>query len=636
MPPTWESPSSEQLITFLKSVALFRELPESEIHRIVETSDVRHYTLDHEFTVQGQHSDALFVLVEGAAAAYVASGASVRQIRRFAAGDCFDVASVIVHEPSRVTVWALSSVRAVVVPRNAMDALFETSLVFNRSVCRALADFVSSRLDQLPSFPFRSLDEFPNLSSSSQLLPLRISMQLQAIVVEHDEDRVVVGIVNPSDTRAIEFISDVLRDYRVEFVAISRDDFDRGSQRLFPPTPEFANIDDRQLGQFQFVSANGDRKAITDGGPASLAKALAQAIQSGASDVHISAKHSSGAIHFRVDGRIVPFSDGHSGEEMRQLVSRVKVAAGLDITNVRRPQDGRFRIESEELSTEFRISALPSEGGEKIVLRASSSRMQVEFNRLFVSHAAARFASDIFSQPNGLVLVTGPTGSGKTTTLYSALQMLRRQQPDKNFVTVEDPVEYPLDFATQARVDVTHNLSFPQLLRTVLRQDPDVILVGEIRDRESAAMAVEAATTGHLVLSTLHTYSALETLVRLRNLDVPRYLLAESLKGVICQQLLPKRTATNGQHDETATGNAMEHGRQPMGMGRVALFEMLAVSDTLSDVIDRDASRAELSAAMQPSSYLSFERYAQLLVEQGLVAAAHVQRVLPKMPIFDA
>ena len=215
--------------------------------------------------------------------------------------------------------------------------------------------------------------------------------------------------------------------------------------------------------------------------------------------------------------------------------------ADLDITNIRRPQDGRTNVQAGDRRVELRVSITPCQGGEKAVLRlmAPSPRLE-DLGNLILSRPVAMFVQEIFQNPSGLVLVTGPTGAGKTTTLYAALNMIASRNPALNFVTIEEPVEYNLQFATQIPVNRELGLDFARLLRTVLRQDPDVILVGEIRDVESAAVAAEAAITGHLVLSSLHTYSALETLVRLRNLGVKPYVLANALKGVISQKLVPR------------------------------------------------------------------------------------------------
>ena len=612
----------QQIATFIKMVPLFHELREELLHQVAEALEVRNCETDQVLISQGEIGHELFIVLRGEVIAYVVDGDSQRELRRFQVGEYFGMNNIVTSERSPFTIRCGGDVKAIVVARDLFERMFEDSSSFGRAVCRSLASFLSESIHRLPKFPFRTLAEFPNLASAYRLLPARISTQLQAIAVEHENDRVVVAIVNPNDTRAVQFISDVLSDYRVEFVAVSANDFARNAQDLFASSQALPSLDAADLEDFVFVTSEGMRRPITEGGPEPLVRGLVQAIRSNASDLHIESKEWGGRIRLRVDGSMLPLSDDHSVDEMRHMISRIKVVSGLDITNARRPQDGRFRIEREGHSTEFRISAMPSEQGEKLVLRISDSHKHVDFNRLFLSDEITRFASDIFSQPSGLVLVTGPTGCGKTTTLYSALQMLFQKNPDKNFVTIEDPVEYLLDFATQVRVDDQHGLGFARLLRSVLRQDPDVIFVGEIRDRESAALAVEAATTGHLVLSTLHTHSALETLVRLRNLDVPSYLLADALKGVLSQKLLPRLHASK---DEASDQDTFE-------LGRIAMFELLAVTEELSDLVDRAATRAELATALHSDSYLPFEAYGNQLIERDLVAEMHVQRVLPKVP----
>lgn len=650
-----QNTKTDQIVSFIKTVPLFHTLEADHVFRLTDELTIRDLAPNEVLTTRGEPCSELFIMLQGEAAAFVTEDSVnfERELKRFYPGSFFGMTHILLNDRAPSTIRVLEASKAIVLSKDSIERLFEESPTFAHAVCRSLASYLAESTSRIPALPFRQLDEFSDIRRTSRLIPSRISSQLQAIAVEQEDDRVVVAIVNPKDTRASEFIESVLEGYRVEFVAISAEDFSRHAETLFAKQSTTAASNEAPFEEFLFVGNDGSRTAVAENNQDIVSKALAYAIRVGASDVHFEPHAGAGLIRIRIDGKMLPFQADLSANALRNLISRLKVAAGLDITNVRRPQDGRFQVIADGRSIEFRVAIMPCEGGEKLVLRMSDSERHVLFDSLFVSKAVTRFAKDIFSQPSGLVLVTGPTGSGKTTSLYSVLQMLNRDNSSRNIVTVEDPVEYPLDFATQTHVDEHNGLGFDKMLRTILRQDPDIILVGEIRDRESAAIAVEAATTGHLVLSSLHTHSALETITRLRNLDVPEYLLADALKGVISQKLLPR---IHGPNAVTVNANErivqrlvergivgaenvsrLRRGREVEGgppageSGRIAMFEVLSITESLSDFIDGGATRAELAANMESESFFSFEQYSRLLLEQGHVAPEQVERALPKV-----
>jgi type IV pilus assembly protein PilB len=263
---------------------------------------------------------------------------------------------------------------------------------------------------------------------------------------------------------------------------------------------------------------------------------IVQAIRQGASDIHIEPSRQHSNVRFRVDGQLrevlKPRHDLHPA-----VVSRIKVMARMDIAEHRLPQDGRFCVVVEGRSIDLRVSTMPTVLGEKVVMRVLD-RGRVTFNLDTLGFPDGMLASlkRTLAKPYGLMLVTGPTGSGKTTTLYSAIELIKSVH--RNIVTVEDPVEYQLELINQVQVDGASSLSFAKALRSILRQDPDVIMIGEIRDTETAQVAVQAALTGHLVLSTLHTNDAVSAVTRLVDMEVAPYKLAAALVGVIAQRLV--------------------------------------------------------------------------------------------------
>lgn len=645
---------ADQIATFVRTVPVFHFLQPEHLERLASEVSIRELSDGDELLSRGVESSELFIMVQGEASATTGgeNQNSERELRNFYPGDYFGMLNVLTRECSAATVRATDSGKAIVVTRSTIDKLFQESPPFAQAVCRSLASFLRENIIRIPAIPFEKLASY-QLDPNTQLLPHRIAEYCQALVVEHDDSRAKVAIVNPGDTRACEFIKDVLKKYEVEFVAISAEDFQRHA-----PTVLGSDVveltGDQPYSELAFVDVNGQRAPIAETDEHDvLVNALGTAIRAGVSDIHIEPSHAEGGrIRFRLDGKMLPFCEGLKDAAVRQLTSRLKVMASLDITNVRKPQDGRFTVVADDKKVEFRESVMPCQGGEKTVLRVIAPDNYLSFGNLFTSDMYRDFARQMFLQPSGLVLVTGPTGCGKTTTLYAALQMLNAEFNTSNIVTVEDPVEFDLKFATQTQVDNHVGFGFPTVLRSVLRQDPDIILVGEIRDRESAAIAVEAATTGHLVLSSLHTHSALETLARLRNLDVPSYLLADALKGIVSQKLVPRlhpehreaispddpamhRLRQRGilseeESDTIYRGRSSSGGPDSGESGRIALFELLAVSNGLSELIERGLSRQELEHHLADNLYVPFERYAKDLLQGGYTSPEHIERVLPR------
>ncbi len=464
------------------------------------------------------------------------------------------------------------------------------------------------------------------------------------------------AMVRPGDLQARAFLVDVLRQFHVEFVAVTEDDFQRHAARLLGADVAVSGLD-TPFDSLMHVNSAGEAVAIAHKGEDDvLPGLLTAAIRAGASDVHIEPLAEGGRVRLRVDGRMFPIRADVLPRHFQQMISRIKVMSDLDITSIRRPQDGRFLVRANDQRIEFRVSVTPCHGGEKLVLRVVAPNPDfMDLGNLVLSEPVAAFVREMFQSPSGLVLVTGPTGAGKTTTLYAALNTIEGRDHTLNIVTIEDPVEHSLEFATQIQVNRELGLDFPNILRTILRQDPDVVLVGEIRDAESAALALEAAMTGHLVLSSLHTYSALETLVRLQDLEVKPYLLASALKGVISQQLLPRLCpgCTEPVPSDAAVVTRLKtmevleadwsgvlyrgkdcDGCPPGGeSGRVGAFEIMFVTDQLRDLIDRGAPRSEFEKALDPQYFFSFPRYCRFLLKEGLVAPVQVERILPKKPM---
>jgi general secretion pathway protein E len=352
---------------------------------------------------------------------------------------------------------------------------------------------------------------------------------------------------------------------------------------------------------------------------------IAEAARNGASDIHFEPYETSLIVRMRLDGVL--------SEKLRLparaapvLASRLKVMARLDIAERRLPQDGRISLTLGERQIDVRLSTLPSRSGERLVLRLlDTANASANLDSLGMDDATNLALRQALSEPNGIILVTGPTGSGKTTTLYSALRLLNDGR--RNILTVEDPVEYAIDGVGQTQVDAKVGLTFAAGLRAILRQDPDVVLVGEIRDRETAEIAVQASLTGHLVLATVHTNDAAGAITRMRDMKVEPYLLASTVRAVIAQRLVRRlctSCAGGGCADCSDTGYR----------GRIGVFEAITVTDAVRQIVAEGGDETQLNAvAFRKTANLAAS--AQALVEAGVTSKVEAQRVT-RLDLEDA
>jgi len=344
------------------------------------------------------------------------------------------------------------------------------------------------------------------------------------------------------------------------------------------------------------------------------------AIRDGASDIHFEPFERELVVRVRKDG-ILHVVRRLSYRVASEVVSRLKIMASMDIAERRRPQDGGIRFATESRVWDIRVSALPTENGQKMVLRIlDRGSVTLDMASLGMFPAHQKLVEKYLDRPHGMILVTGPTGSGKTTTLYTLLHRLR--SPEINICTVEDPVEYRLEGITQTAVNAKIGLNFSAALRTLLRQDPDVILVGEIRDSETAELAVRAALTGHLVLSTLHTNDAATAVARLVDMGVEPFLLASCLQLVVAQRLV--RRLCPECHGENSTGcaNCSGSGFQ----GRIGIYEMMPVDEAISEAIQKRESVSAIRGLARKAGWLDISADGKEKVEAKLTTMAEVMR----------
>jgi general secretion pathway protein E len=354
---------------------------------------------------------------------------------------------------------------------------------------------------------------------------------------------------------------------------------------------------------------------------------LTQAAKDGASDIHIEPYERSSSVRFRVDGSLREVVQPNKALHAA-LISRLKIMAELDIAEKRLPQDGRISLRIGGRAVDVRVSTLPSAHGERAVLRLlDKGESKFTLEGLGMSGDTLTRFDKLIQQPHGIVLVTGPTGSGKTTTLYASLG--RVDVSTTNVLTVEDPVEYELAGIGQTQVNPKIDLTFAKALRAILRQDPDVIMIGEIRDFETAQIAIQASLTGHLVLATLHTNDAPSAVTRLTDMGVEPFLLSSSLLGVLAQRLVRKLC----QHCKKQDARGRYH---PVGCvecgntgykGRTGVYELMVADDKVRSLIHSRAAESQLFVAAEQGGLRSMREDGERLVQEGITSAEEVMRV---------
>jgi len=353
---------------------------------------------------------------------------------------------------------------------------------------------------------------------------------------------------------------------------------------------------------------------------------LTQAARDGASDIHIEPYERHSSVRFRVDGTLREVVQPNRALHAA-LISRLKIMADLDISEKRLPQDGRISLRIGTRAVDVRVSTLPSAHGERAVLRLldkSESRLSLE--SVGMQGEVLRRFENLIAQPHGIILVTGPTGSGKTTTLYSALQRLDASA--SNIMTVEDPIEYELPGIGQTQVNTKIELTFAKALRAILRQDPDIIMIGEIRDFETAQIAIQASLTGHLVLATLHTNDAASAVTRLIDIGVEPFLLSSSLLGVLAQRLVRKRcTYCNVSPISSNLPVGCAHCGQTGYSGRTGIFELLVTDVAVRAQIHNRASEADIRVTSLKAGMTLMREDGERLVAAGITSREELIRV---------
>lgn len=508
-------------------------------------------------------------------------------------------------------------------------------------------DDIRNILSSQFNIPYVNLSQFKFNSDLVLLLPETLARRYRAIVLSKQGDELVVGMADPTDIFAYDAIAKHLQT-KFKQAVISEAELIKTFDLVYRRTAEIHNFAQELGAELSEGDINLDAlvagEDITDAPVVKLLQSLFEdAIQVGSSDIHIEPDEKELRIRQRIDG-VLYETVMDQKRIANALVMRLKIISGMDISEKRIPQDGRFNIRVKDHSIDVRLSTMPVQHGESVVMRLlDQSGGMLELDHLGMPAALVKRFKKVIHAPHGLVLVTGATGSGKSTTLYAALKELNT--PDRKIITAEDPVEYRLPRINQVQVHPKIGLDFSKILRAALRQDPDVILIGEMRDQATAEIGMRAAMTGHLVLSTLHTNDAMHTLERLLDMGIEGYLIATVLRAIVAQRLLrrvcnsckqeqapdPQQSAwiksvADGKYDNVkfAIGNGCPHCNNTGYTGRIGIYEMIEPDETMLEAIRVGDSEKFSTTVRNNKNYVTLLESGLELASQGVTSLHEV------------
>ena len=540
------------------------------------------------------------------------------------------------------------------VTRDQLTEAFEEHQRLGRSLGRVLVDRgilsesqLVAALAQQIGLRFVDLSEFPVDGSAVARVPEPVCRRHTALPIAYEDGRLLVAMADPANVFAIDDIRS-LTGLEVKPLVATRADVIQAINRYHRADADMddltANIDS--------ADDNDDlasvKEVVEDAPIVKFVNLLiTQAIQDRASDIHIEPAERELRVRFRIDG--VLHEVMRSPKTIQSgVISRLKIMADLNIAEKRLPQDGRLSVNANGKKIDLRVATLPTVWGEKVVMRVlDNSTAMLKLTDLGFSDANYDRFSLSFVKPYGMILVTGPTGSGKSTTLYATLNIV--STPEKNVITVEDPVEYRIPLINQVQVNVKAGLTFAAALRSILRSDPDIVLIGEIRDHETAQIAIEAALTGHLVLSTLHTNDAPSAITRLVEMDLEPFLVGSALDAVLAQRLA-RRLCTKCKEAYTPTAETLIANRfpfdkdeplptlyRPVGCsacsktgykGRLALHEVMVVTEEIERLAVERASAAVIGRAARADGMQTLRDDGMVKVREGVTSFEEILRVV--------
>ncbi|MDR3492183.1 MAG: ATPase, T2SS/T4P/T4SS family [Gammaproteobacteria bacterium] len=545
-----------------------------------------------------------------------------------------------------------------IITQEQLDAAIEHQKATGLRLGQALIDLHLVKEDQLLKLlseqlnvPFINLREYTLIPEVVNILPEFHARHFRALVLKKDKDGYLVGMVDPQDILAKDEISQLLKS-PIHIALVKEDDLMQSIDLVYRRTAEISTFAEElslELGKAQELNVTqlGENVSVADAPVIKMLKSIFEdAVQMGASDIHIEPDEHVLRIRQRIDG--VLYEQIIKEKKIIQaLTLRLKLIAGINITEKRIPQDGRFTIKVKDKTFDVRLSTLPVQFGESVVMRLlGQSAVKLNLTKIGMPDTILIRMRRIIAMPNGLLIITGPTGSGKTTTLYGALAELN--DSTVKIITVEDPVEYRLPRINQVQIQSSIDLTFARALRAILRQDPDIIMIGELRDGETVSIALRAALTGHLVLSTLHTNDAISSVMRLLDMGAESYLVAAVLRGILAQRLV-RRICEECIQDTELTpqekvwisavagpsyaqltyknGKGCNYCHNSGYRGQIGVFELLELNEKLIDAL-RDRNMTEFShLAKQQETYRPLALSGLDMAVKGITTVSEVLRI---------
>jgi MSHA biogenesis protein MshE len=516
--------------------------------------------------------------------------------------------------------------------KNSGRKLGDTLIELQHLSERQLLQFLAQQLE----VPFLDISQRKIPTSVASLLPEVHARRLRALIIEDRGESVLLGMSDPADLSGLDQLEHMLSPKRIELAVVMESQLFSAFDSLYRRTADIESFASQLEEEYEQSSAFDVSSSFVDEtGDATVGKLLQSvfedAVQMRASDIHIEPDEKQLRIRQRIDG-VLQESILKENKIASAMVLRLKLMAGLDISEKRIPQDGRFNIQISGHSIDVRMSTMPVQYGESVVMRLlDQSAGLLSFEQTGMPADLIKRIRHQISRPHGMVLVTGPTGSGKTTTLYAALSELN--EASKKIITVEDPVEYRLPRVNQVQVIPKIGLTFSSVLRTALRQDPDIMMVGEMRDQETVEIGLRGALTGHLVLSTLHTNDAITSALRLIDMGAAGFLVGSSLRAVIAQRLVRRvcdsctetyepdsqellwLTHLAGEKAKSAhykQGKGCQSCQYTGYKGRIGVFELLEMNDAMMSALKRDDSEgfsqlAKANPSFKPLAHAAFD-----------------------------
>jgi type IV pilus assembly protein PilB len=660
---------------FLRGTQLFKGCDAAVVSKVSAHAEVLEFVRGAVILRAGAASDGLVILLRGRASHAVVSASSgaATVLDALQPGDHAGDVAVILRASQPYSLLADEPCVAVRLRGEIVDTLIAKVPQFLHNLARRLATrnvglSMTSMRGGGASTPARTMmiaaeamtrfvevSDYEPAAKVVQLVPSKLILAHRLLPLRLEGNALTVGMVSPRNATALSELRQVVPSLELEVAAISQDDFTLAVQRLRidgggrGEAARGVRVIDPDTLQFDVVDQERDAdkvvKVVGDEVVRAVSRLIAGALQREASDVHVEPEVGGVRVRYRVQGMLVDAPDVIPPSFAKGVVARIKILAGLDITDRRTPQDGRIGMTAGNREVDLRVSTLPSSRGEKVVLRVlEGAGVSRPLEHIFLEPNLLAAARRAVLRPHGAVLVAGATGSGKSSSLYGMLQERRRARPDSSVLMVEDPIEYRLAGVTQVQVNAGIGLGFAQVLRAALRQDPDVIVVGETRDPETARLALESAMTGHLLFTSLHANDVMATLQRLETLGCSRTLVAQSLALVVVQRLVRRLCAQCARVEAPAPAlldalvarRLAERGASvtlPRAVGcdacngtgyagRVAVTEGLALNEELRAALMTGDGFAELAkAAAQARALHTFAQCASFLMARKVIAA---------------